>query len=383
MSTLSQQEYQNELLKIIDFNISIVVENKVEPSSDKCCLKHLPVFTLKDINVHRLSSGRDKNAAISKTLVYRFNTSKYTKNTFTIKAKCSASMKKIKRDVAVTLTRKTSIVEKAKCSFPADTSSYCNHTMALLFEFADYSLKDLTEVPQEVYCTSQAKKWGIAGESDSFKEPIMSKVVCKGINKKGVNPTLYEPINKFDNIEFSCKLETLETSLRKQDTQIAFSHCITSVQERKLTDSMFRNLYFGSPLSYYLEAVDFSYKVLSNIKNGHMISFGWKSKICFKLPMHFLPPQSQLIPNWQPYTEEENTFFQDLFVTKDEVVSIEKRTAKQATCNKWKSLRESRITSSNAHEIFIRKKNMAAVMNELPGVNIMNYSIQNETKYFS
>ena len=42
-------------------------------------------------------------------------------------------------------------------------------------------------------------------------------------------------------------------------------------------------------------------------------------------------------------------------MTKDEVVSIKKETTKQATCNKWKSLRENRITSSNAHKIFIRK----------------------------
>ena len=71
MSALSEQECQNELLKNIDLNISIAVENKMEPSSNECwtrCLKHLPVFTLKDINLHRLSSGKDKNTVISKTL---------------------------------------------------------------------------------------------------------------------------------------------------------------------------------------------------------------------------------------------------------------------------------------------------------------------------
>ena len=38
----------------------------------------------------------------------------------------------------------------------------------------------------------------------------MNKVVCKDINKEGVNATLYEPRTKFDNINFSCNLETLE-----------------------------------------------------------------------------------------------------------------------------------------------------------------------------
>ena len=62
-------------------------------------------------------------------------------------------------------TRKTSRVEKIKCSCPAGASSYCNHIMAFLF---DYSLKGLTEVRQEVSFTSQARKWGIPRESDSY-----------------------------------------------------------------------------------------------------------------------------------------------------------------------------------------------------------------------
>ena len=80
--------------------------------------------------------------------MYKFNIYKITMNTFTIKAKCSVSMEKIKRDVVVTLTRKTSGVEKARCSCPVGASSNCNHIVALLFEIAVYSLKRLTEVPQ-------------------------------------------------------------------------------------------------------------------------------------------------------------------------------------------------------------------------------------------
>ena len=95
--------------------------------------------------------------------------------------------------------------------------------MGFLFEIADYYLKGLTGVPQEVsYTTSQARKWGIPSEYDSFKEPIMSKAVCKDIHKKGVNPEdfMTQEINLtilalVVNLKhFSCKLETLETSLR-------------------------------------------------------------------------------------------------------------------------------------------------------------------------
>ena len=96
-------------------------------------------------------------------------------------------------------------------------------------------------------------------------------------------------------------------------------------------------------------------------------------------------------------------------MTKDEVVSIKKETTKQATCKKWKFLRENRITSSNAHKIFIRKiflnhclitnsakkrkiiKNPKFVQdalkhgrrtNQVPGINV-KLSIQNEKKYLS
>ena len=126
MSTLSEQECQNELFKNIDLNICIVVENKVEPSSDECwtrCLKHLPVLVFRYISLHRLSSGNDKSTVIFKTLETgrKFKNEGYlsldsiftkrTKNTFTIEAKCRASLKTIKKDV-VTLARKIFRAEK-------------------------------------------------------------------------------------------------------------------------------------------------------------------------------------------------------------------------------------------------------------------------------
>ena len=88
------------------------------------CLKYLPVLIFRCINLHRLSSGNDKSTVIFKMLETgrKFKNECYlsldsiftkrTKNTFTIKAKFSASLKKIKRDVAVTLARKIFRAEK-------------------------------------------------------------------------------------------------------------------------------------------------------------------------------------------------------------------------------------------------------------------------------
>ena len=101
---------------------------------------------------------------------------------------------------------------------------------------------------------------------------------------------LYDSRNKFYNMDFSFELELLETLIKNQDTQIAFSHCIFSVREKELNDSMLGNFYFDSPLSYHLHV---SYKVLSNIKNGlKMVVLGCKREINFNLPMYFLPLQS-------------------------------------------------------------------------------------------
>ena len=75
-------------------------------------------------------------------------------------AKCCyrASMKKVKGNVLVHISRRTSLVEKASCTCPAGKSGYCNHVMALLHELAEYSLNSLEKVPPEKACTSQLRK---------------------------------------------------------------------------------------------------------------------------------------------------------------------------------------------------------------------------------
>ena len=126
MSALSN--YERELLKNIDEDIDIIVEGisnttrTNEKDSWSKSLKNLPVFTIKEINQHRLSSGKRKGSAISKTLERgrkfkeeRYISSvvtKFTDKSFMVKAKCQASMKRLKRDVQVTINRKTSKIEK-------------------------------------------------------------------------------------------------------------------------------------------------------------------------------------------------------------------------------------------------------------------------------
>ena len=84
-----------------------------------------------------------------------------------------------------------------------------------------------------------------------------------------------------------------------------------------------------------------------------MVSFGCKSEI-YQCIFSLLSPN--LYQTGSRTLKRKISFFENLFVTKDVVVSIKKETTKQATCNKRKSLSENRITSSNTHKIFIPKK---------------------------
>ena len=122
----------------------------------------MPLFGVKNIESHRINSGKTPGTAIIKTLERgeKFKEERYvsadtiftcwgTEN-FNIKAFCKASMKKEKRSVSVTLDKKNGEVKCAKCSCPAGKSGYCNHVMALLFEIADYSLNRLKCIPEEI-----------------------------------------------------------------------------------------------------------------------------------------------------------------------------------------------------------------------------------------
>ena len=135
-------EIEELLLLDVDRCIPIVKENVSECSSvDKSknqssvpfcsaltrwgkSLEGLPMFTIKDIEKHRIESGKTPDTAIIKTLDRgrKFKEEKYISadsifsrcdddsGCFNLKAVCKASMKKDKRDVRVTLDKNTGVV---------------------------------------------------------------------------------------------------------------------------------------------------------------------------------------------------------------------------------------------------------------------------------
>jgi len=98
-------------------------------------------------------------------------------------------MKKEIRSVKIALLKLNGEVHNSICDCPAGKSGYCNHVMALLFEIADYSLRQLPIVPDEVACTSQSRKWGlppINSTNTTKKEAVMDKKIKKKKDSKRV-----------------------------------------------------------------------------------------------------------------------------------------------------------------------------------------------------
>ena len=338
----------------------------------------MPTFTIKEIEKHRLASGKKRGIAISKTLergrkfkeeryLSSDNDNVYTKhehNCIIVKAKCKASMKKLIRNMLVKLNKRTGTVEKASCSCPAGASGYCNHIMALLFELADYSLKQLEIIPDEPACTSQLRKWGVPGETKCRKEPVMITSIQKRVTRKGINCTLYDPRINFDHDKFTSRYIEMQQKLRNTDERIGFAHCITPIEQQTLSETKYGVFTFGSPLSYHLQAVEFNYKILTNIEKQHTITKTVTNNLG-KLPYLFIDSKSELVPIWQPHTDIENRYLCTLAITPEQAHKHEEDTVLQSRCKLWHELRAARITSSNAHKVYIRKKNFETLVKTL------------------
>ena len=277
----------NYLVNNIEADIDIIFKsctqksvNKSEEKSDSeqvswsKSLEHLPLFTIREIELYRLKSGK-KGKAIIKTrdrgrkfFEERYITSgdtftKTNKNTITFKGKCKASMKAETRSMNVVIGLKRSKVIKGHCNCPAGKSGYCNHVMALLFQIADYSLHLLQTIPDEVSCTSKKRQWGVPADKQKYPLPVMSTKVI-GEKKKGVSSTLYDPRinqNKNETVQ-DLKIKSLKATLCKQDNRIGFAHVINTENPTKEV-TKYGEFYVGSPLSYQLAIFDFDFEILS------------------------------------------------------------------------------------------------------------------------
>ena len=228
----------SELL-LQNINEPLPVETHLEkPLTWVKSLSTLPIFTRREIDLHVKKCGKLKGKSISKTSLrgrlfklerFLSSDSIYTAFNllyFYVKARCKASMKKELRNVRIQLYKRTGEVYKATCSCPAGKSGYCNHVIALLYEIAEHSLNQLTEVPQEKACTSVLRKWGVPGNKEVVKETVMRTTLTRSDQKKGIPPTLYDARLNFNEIKNVPSMLKLKSQLCKIDKNIGFAHVI-------------------------------------------------------------------------------------------------------------------------------------------------------------
>ena len=274
-------------------------------------------------------------------------------------------MKKEYRNVQIHLCKRSGLVQKASCSCPAGQSSYCNHIMALLYEVAEYSLNSLSEIPEEKACTSKLRKWGMPGNKESRKQPVMSVTLFSKDQKKGVQPTLYDPRLNFNLLNNLGAVNKLKRRLADIDKNIGYAHIIP--EEPVLSEKSrckFGVQFLGSPLSYQLPPIDFGFAVMTNLTYIGVCypSFDSYNFENLKLPLNFLTWHFDTNP---AKSEEKVNFLGELLVDKEGSHNLEQSTRKQRESLEWKRERKNRVTSTMAHKIFIRKKNFDSLASQL------------------
>ncbi|XP_066911079.1 uncharacterized protein [Clytia hemisphaerica] len=379
----------NFLVNNVDVNIDIFLENTVKdgiiiPWSKS--LEHLPLFTIKEIEIYRLKSGKNGKSIIkTRDRGRKFFEEKYitsgdtytrtSKNTITFKGKCKASMKSSTfRAMNVVIDLKTSKVIKGHCNCPAGKSGYCNHVMALLFQIADYSLHSTQNIPEEVSCTSKKRQWGVPTDELKYPLPVMFTKIL-GDKRRGISSTLYDPRlnqNKLPMLQEN-KMKTLQKNLSKKDNRIGFAHVIDmmSALSMQKKETKYGEFFVGSTLSHQLAIFDTDFQILSSYPS-ETSSIQQNPDVNVDLPLSVIPETSECFPkDWGKLSYSEMMTLESIFPeTLESARELERKTIGQDKNEFWMLERSKRITSSNAHKINIRKRNFETLA----------FAIQSKTK---
>ena len=322
---------------------------------------NLPVFTIKEIEKHRLKSGKTPDSAISKSkekglkfkgeryisadTIYSLSDDKY----FCFKAVCIPSMKKGKRNIFVALDLTNGEVIHADCSCPAGKCGYCNHVMALLLEVADYSLHNLPEIPTEVSCTSRLRQWGVPGKSKS-QAPVRQTTIQKSVDKKGISSTLYNPKKTVAVIEeeHMSRMVKMRDQMKLLNSNSGFDNCFNLPSSNtKTVRTSYGDFFFGSSLSHQLHPLPFDLEIVTDIERFESSVYTYENFV--DLPLRFFVPESDMIPSNWSLNDLERKYISSITVTNDSCKLLEKDTVGHSESKLWVFSVARKINSSNSH----------------------------------
>ena len=278
MSTGHASDIIAFLTENITDELPIIVENRFQSQWGKS-LVGFPHFTIKEIENYRIRTGKGNAIIKTRDRGRKFMDERYlssdeiftliTKSTIQVKGKCKASMKKDMRTMSVTVDKLSGKVIKGHCNCPAGQSGYCNHVMALLFELANYSLRQLKTIPEESACTSKQREWGVPSYKKKYALPVMSTNIHGNTNKKGVSSTPFDPRLNENKIEHKqiARIKILQDELHKKDNKIGFAH-VVDMQEKTYESTKYGSFMVGSPLPNQLAIFDAGFEIISSISNN-------------------------------------------------------------------------------------------------------------------
>ena len=372
------QEILNELLQNTERCIEIIIEKEqnIEWTKD---LTNLPLFTKREIELHRKKSGKNERSIIKtrdqglkfKNEGYVIKDEMYTKTSslfFTVKAQCRSSMIQERKHLEVVLNRLDGEVFSGTCDCAAGNSSYCNHVMALLFELADFSLRDIKTIPEDIACTSGPRQWG-THPSDKLKYPeaVRDISIRKG-NSRGISSTLYNPRINTKNDNLVHRAAKAHLNLLGQDQRIGYAHTMNFALGT--TPTTYGDFFTGSPLSYQLGVFEQNFMVITNLAG---IKYPVERSEVIEdilLPINVIGTESSYFPkDWGLLNYSELSTLSKIFPeTVEKCRELEQKTMGQASNEAWHQARENRITSSSCHKVFIRKRNFETLVNDFCGI---------------
>ena len=192
----------------------------------------------------------------------------------------------------------------------------------------------------------------------------MSSTIKRANNKRGIYSTLYDPRLFFNEHHMNLKVLELQKKLIEVDYKIGFAHVVPPIHTYKYVNTRFGHFPTGSPLSMHLQVVEPHFEIISNIeKLAKDESTIQEPEIEFEyLPLKEINDDyNDIIPNCT-FSFEKKNYLEKIKVTYLEAKDIEKTTVLQNLSDKWLGIRRNKITSSNAHKVYIKTKTLKSLI---------------------
>ena len=176
------------------------------------------------------------------------------------------------------------------------------------------------------------------------------------MSSRGINPTLYDPrIGGTNKLNFE-KVAKLQESLSKINSSVGFAHVIPSLDDLKFTNTKLGPQAVGSPPAYHLAPTPFNFEIKVGLLGMESIC-PVTEKDFVNVPLSLVNSHGIDIDKvYSDLSEGQKQLLSSLEVSLDEVNNVERMTVNQRSCKEWFQYREKRLTASNIHRIFIRKR---------------------------